>query len=313
MRIVVTGGLGFLGRRVTETLIDAHHSVVVVDNAFRSSQDGVPGAELLLGDIRDADLVDDAIKGADLIYHLAAVQGTGNFYSIPDQVLEVNLLGVLNVSRAAARHEVARVFFASSSEVYGEPTIFPTPETEPLVVPTSLNPRWSYGGSKLAGELVVVSFARRHGFDFTIARYHNVFGPKMGWDHVIPQFIRRLELGEAFVVQGDGEQTRSFCWVGDAVEATVAAGLEPRAANEIMNIGNPDEEHSINDLISLLARISGKQIAPRYEPFEGEGTKRRRPDIARARELLGWAPTTTFEDGLEQTYRWYAEAVKETV
>jgi nucleoside-diphosphate-sugar epimerase len=310
--VVVTGGLGFLGRRVTQALRDTGHDVVVLDNAFRAPNEEMPGIELVLGDIRDADLVERVTEHADLVYHLAAIQGTGNFYSIPDEVLDVNVTGALNIARAAARNGVGRVFFASSSEVYGEPTVFPTSETEPLVVPSSLNPRWSYGGSKLLGELVFVNFGRRHGFEYTIARFHNVYGPRMGWDHVIPQFIRRLELHEEFVVQGDGRQTRSFCWVGDAVDATVAAGSEPRAANQIMNIGNPSQEHSINNLIALLAKISGKPIVPRHIPFEGGGTQRRMPDVSKAEELLSWKARTTFEDGLVETYRWYAQALEET-
>jgi dTDP-glucose 4,6-dehydratase/UDP-glucose 4-epimerase len=235
------------------------------------------------------------------------VQGTGNFYRVPDRVLDVNLRGVLNVADACAAEGVRRLLFSSSSECYGVPDVFPTPETEPLVVPDPTNPRWSYGGSKIAGELVVVNWARRHGFEHTIVRYHNVYGPAMGWDHVIPQFIRRLERGEEFTVQGDGEQARAFCYVDDAVAATLAAIERPEGANEIFNIGNPAEERTINELVALLARVSGKEIVPRHVPFAGEGTRRRVPDVERARRLLGFAPAVTLEQGLTATYRWYAE------
>jgi nucleoside-diphosphate-sugar epimerase len=205
---------------------------------------------------------------------------------------------------------VKRLVFSSSSEVYGIPTKFPTPESEPLVVPDPLNPRWSYGGSKIIGELAIANAARLHGFEFTILRYHNVYGPRMGSDHVIPQFIRRLELGEEFTVQGDGEQRRSFCYIDDAVAVTVVSALEPRAAGAILNIGNPAEEVSINDLVRSLSRIAGKHIEPRYVPFEGEGTRRRLPDISRARELLGFEPSIRLEDGLQRTYAWYAQSFR---
>src|SRR6185369_17197312 len=142
------------------------------------------------------------------------------------------------------------------------------------------------GGSKLLGEVAVANIARSGEYRYTILRYHNVYGPRMGWDHVIPEFISRLERGEEFTVQGDGEQRRSFCYVDDAVAATVAALLAPKAEDEIFNIGNPREEVSINELVRLLERVSGKPIQPRYVPFEGEGTRRRLPDVSRARDLL---------------------------
>jgi nucleoside-diphosphate-sugar epimerase len=238
--------------------------------------------------------------------HLAAIQGTGNFYELPDRVLDVNLRGTLNVAEACAAEGVGRLVFASSSEVYGEPGLFPTPEEHPLSVPDPRNPRYSYGASKIAGELVVINAARVHGFEFTILRYHNVYGPAMGWDHVIPQFIHRLELGEEFTIQGDGAQTRSFCYVDDAVAATVAAVTELAAANEIINVGNP-EEITIDELAARLGRIAGKPVEPRHVPFAGEGTRRRVPSVERARELLGFVPKVSLDEGLRETYRWYSE------
>lgn len=311
MRITVTGGRGFLGAGIVTALAEAGHEVRSLDNGFRGANELPPAVETIAGDVRDAAVVQSACRGAEVVVHLAAVQGTGNFYRVPDEVLDVNLRGVLNVAEACGAENVRRLLFSSSSECYGEPQVFPTPEDEPLVVPDPLNARWSYGGSKIAGELVAVNFARRRDFEFTIVRYHNVYGPAMGWDHVIPQFIRRLELGEEFTIQGDGEQRRSFCYVTDAVACTVAAALEPAGANEIFNVGNPEQEWTINALAALLARVSGKEIEPRHVRFEGGGTSRRVPDIGRARERLGFAPKVPLEEGLERTYRWYAHALKE--
>ena len=310
MRTLVTGGLGFLGRALTASLVEQGHEVVALDDRSRGDFDVPTGAELVEADVRDAEAVSKAVEGCELVYHLAAVQGTGNFYRVPDIVLDVNLRGVLNVAGACARQGVPRLVFSSSSEVYGVPDRFPTPEDAPLQVPDVLNPRYSYGGSKIAGELVTINVARQAGFEFVVLRYHNIYGPAMGWDHVIPEFIRRLELGEEFTIQGDGEQTRSFCFVDDAVRATVAAGAEARAAGTILNIGNPREEHTINDLVALLARVSGKEIVPRHVPFEGEGTRRRRPDISRARDVLGFEPEVSLESGLRRTYDWYEAALR---
>jgi dTDP-glucose 4,6-dehydratase/UDP-glucose 4-epimerase len=306
VKILVTGGLGFLGSRLCQALASEGHEVAALDNGFRDSGEHPSGVRAIDADVRDADAVRAACRGANVVVHLAAIQGTGNFYAIPDQVLDVNLRGTLNVADACADEGVERLVFSSSSEVYGEPTLFPTPEEHPLSVPDPHNPRYSYGASKLAGELIVVNAARVRGFEFTVLRYHNVYGPAMGWDHVIPQFIRRLELGEEFTIQGDGTQTRSFCYVEDAVAATVAAVTAPTAANEILNVGNP-EEIAIDDLAALLGRVAGKPVEPRHVPFKGEGTRRRVPDVRRAREVLGFEPRVPLEEGLRETYRWYAE------
>jgi len=309
VKILITGGRGFLGQPLATALAAVGNEVVALDNDSRASGGTAAKVEQLTADIRDADAVRDACRGCDLVVHLAAVQGTGNFYAMPDHVLDVNLRGVLNVAEACAAERVERLVFASSSEVYGVPESFPTPETAPMCVPDARNPRWSYGGSKLIGELVVVNWARERGFDYTVLRYHNVYGPAMGWDHVIPQFIRRLELGEDFTVQGDGEQRRAFCFVEDAVNGTIAA-CGDGGANEILNLGNPDEEHSVNDLVASLTRVSGKQIEPQHVAFEGEGTRRRVPDISRARQLIGFEPSVTLDDGLRRTYDWYVEALR---
>jgi dTDP-glucose 4,6-dehydratase/UDP-glucose 4-epimerase len=310
VKVLVTGGLGFIGRGLSAAFVDRGDEVAILDNGWRSDLDPPIGVSTVIADVRDVDAVSEAVKSSEIVVHLAAIQGTANFYEQPELVLDVNVRGALNIADACATHDVRRLIFSSSSEVYGIPTRFPTTETEPLSVPDPLNPRWSYGGSKILGELAVANLARNAGFEFAILRYHNVYGPDMGWDHVIPQFIRRLELGEEFTVQGDGEQQRAFCYVDDAVAATVAAAVAPAAAGGIFNVGNPGGEISINGLIGLLAHVSGKEIRPRYEPFAGEGTRRRLPDITRAREVLGFEPRVTLEDGLRRTYDWYAAALR---
>jgi nucleoside-diphosphate-sugar epimerase len=208
---------------------------------------------------------------------------------------------------------VRRIVFSSSSEVYGIPSEFPTTERAPLVVPDPTNPRWSYAASKIAGELVVVHTALRHSFEYVILRYHNVYGPAMGWDHVVPQFITRLIRDEEFTVQGDGSQRRAFCYVDDAVPPTAAAVTEAEAANGIFNVGNPGEEHSIDELVAALGRVSGRTIRPRYVSFERAGADRRLPDVSRAERVLGLRPSVTLEEGLRRTYDWYAARLVETI
>lgn len=310
MKIAVTGGRGFIGRAVCARLAARGATVVAIDNGWRTNEPAPDGVEPVDVDVRDRAALSDAIRGSEVVLHLAAIQGTKNFYERPQLVLDVNVRGVLNTVDACAERGVRRLVFSSSSEVYGIPATFPTPESAPLVVPDSLNPRWSYGASKIVGELAVVNGARAAGAEFTILRYHNVYGPAMGWDHVIPEFIARLERGEEFTVQGDGEQRRAFCFVDDAADATVASALAESTAGEILNIGNPGQEASVNELIALLARVSGKQIVPRHVPFAGEGTRRRLPDVDRARALIGFEPQVSLEDGLRVTYDWYARELR---
>jgi nucleoside-diphosphate-sugar epimerase len=306
VRVLVTGGRGFIGSRLVARLLTEGVLVRVLDDGSRGAADLPAGLEAIDGDVRDADLVRAACRGIDAVVHLAAVQGTRTFYERPDHVLDVNLRGVLNVAAACAAENVKRLVFSSSSEVYGIPTEFPTPESAALVVPDPTNPRWSYGASKIAGELVVIHAALCRGFEYVVLRYHNVYGPAMGDDHVVPQFISRLLRDEEFTVQGDGTQRRSFCFVDDAITPTVVALTAQGAANGIFNVGNAGEEHSINDLVALLERVSGRTISPRHLPFAGAGTDRRLPDVQRAERLLGLSPSVTFEEGVRRTYEWYA-------
>jgi nucleoside-diphosphate-sugar epimerase len=312
VRVLVTGGRGFIGARLVHALVARGDSVRILDDGSRGEAPVSDDVETFEADVRDSDAVRAACRGMDVAVHLAAVQGTGNFYSSPDLVLDVNLRGVLNVADACAAEGVRRLVFSSSSEVYGLPSVFPTPESHPLVVPDPTNPRWSYGGSKIAGELVVVNAARRHRFEYVILRYHNVYGPAMGWDHVIPQFVSRLVRGEPFTVQGDGSQRRAFCYVDDAVAPTLVALDAAGAADRIFNIGNPLEEHSIDDLVDTLARVTGREITPQYVPFPQAGTDRRLPDVSRAEEVLALRPRVTLEQGLHPTYEWYAAHLADT-
>jgi dTDP-glucose 4,6-dehydratase/UDP-glucose 4-epimerase len=313
VRVLVTGGRGFIGARLVDALVGRGDSVRVLDDGSRGEAAVLDAVETVEADVRDGEAVRAACRGVDVVVHLAAVQGTGNFYSAPDLVLDVNLRGVLNIAEGCAAEGVRRLVFSSSSEVYGVPTVFPTSESEPLVVPDPTNPRWSYGGSKIAGELVVVNAAVRRGFEYVILRYHNVYGPAMGWDHVIPQFVARLVRDEEFTVQGDGSQRRAFCYVDDAVAPTLVALDAAEAADGIFNIGNPVEEHSVDDLVDALARVTGRVITPRYIPFPQAGTDRRLPDVSRAERILALRPRVTLEEGLLTTYEWYAARIAETI
>ena len=312
--MLVTGGAGFIGAALARSLLRDGHEMTTLDDGSRGSlalaRELESEVDVMSGDVRDPEIVRRACSGREVVIHLAAVQGTATFYRDPERVLEVNLAGTLNVARACGEAGARRLVFASSSEVYGPRPPIPTPEDAPLVLEDPRNPRFSYAASKIAGESIVINAARQRGFEHTVLRYHNVYGPRMGYDHVIPQFIRRLVRGEEFTVEGDGTQTRAFCYIDDAVDGTQRAAVDTRGADEIFNIGDPSQERPLLDVIALLEEISGRSVTPRFVAAPAGSPARRCPDIERASRLLGFEPAVGLREGLARTYAWYAEDLR---
>ena len=215
----------------------------------------------------------------------------------------MNVQGTLNFVNWIQNTSVRRVFFASSSEVYGFPKVFPTPETENLSIPDPQNPRFSYSSSKIIGEMIIINFGRSLGVDYQIGRFHNVYGPAMGFEHVMPEFIRKIVKNEPFEVQGNGQDSRCFCYVSDAVNAISIIMENKSIRNNIFNVGTP-EETTIKQLIEILGDISGKKINPIFKEFEQHGTRRRVPDLSKINQL-GFKPKINLKEGLKETYQWY--------
>ncbi len=309
-RILVTGGSGFIGSFLVERLVKEGHTVRIFDNNFRGRLDylsSVTGkVEFFKGDITDLKAVTKAMKGIDTVYHLAAINGTEYFYSIPDRVVSVNTKGTINMVDSLAGSDAKKFVFFSSSEVYGKPEHYPTKEEHKLVVEDSRNPRFTYSGSKIIGEIYTHAFCKKLGIDYSIVRPHNFYGPRMGYEHVIPQFIRRVLKKEKFTVQGDGSQTRSFCYITDAVDALYEMGKR-KTSGEIFNVGNDKEEYSVLELITIIEKVMGVKINPSFVPLPEGGTLRRQPDISKARRLLDFDPKVTLEEGVRLTYKWYKE------
>src|SRR3954449_2441563 len=228
-KYLVTGGAGFLGAALVRRLVSLGHAVRVLAagprGAPRRLADIADRLDYVQGDIRDAETVAAATRGMDSVLHLAAVNGTEFFYSKPELVLSVGVRGMLNVIEACRRNDVGDLVVASSSEVYQTPPTVPTDESAPLVVPDPLNPRYSYGGGKIISELMAINYGRKFFERVLIFRPHNVYGPDMGFEHVIPQFALRLKRAAALhtsgpvplEIQGDRGKTRSFCHVDDLV------------------------------------------------------------------------------------------------
>jgi len=257
------------------------------------------------GDVTKIDDWKKIPKDIEFVFHLAAINGTRYFYEIPDKVIDVNVQGTLNCLNWLKDSNVKKMFFASSSEVYGLPKNFPTSENEPLMIPNSTNPRFSYSSSKIIGETITINFAKKYGIKYSIGRFHNVYGPKMGFEHVMPEFIRMCVKNEKFIMKGSGEETRCFCYISDAIDGIMLLADHPKAENEIFNIGTNDEI-TINYLIEFLSRFHGKKIEPIKEEFDGAGTSRRVPDISKITKL-GYTPEIFLEEGFKKTYDWYKE------
>ena len=308
-KILITGGAGFIGYNLVNSMKKSHE-VVVFDNEFRGSFDKFTDEKIkfVKGDITKLSDWENIPSEIDSIFHLGAINGTKFFYEIPEKVLDVNVKGVQNLIEFCRKRDVKDILFSSSSEVYGYPQVFPTPETENLSIPNPYNPRFSYSASKIIGELLCINFARKYGFKHTIVRYHNIYGPNMGHEHVMPQFIRKLTKNEEFLVEGDGTETRSFCFIDDAIAGTLLVHDDNSNGERIFNIGN-DAESSILDLINLLSEVSGKNINPKFKLKENAGTKRRKPDISKAKSV-GYIPKIALRDGLKITYDWYSKFYK---
>jgi nucleoside-diphosphate-sugar epimerase len=315
---LVTGGCGFLGAALCRSLSADGVAVRSLDNYARgraSRLDGVGGVERRTGDVRDLQTVREAARGASVIWHLAAINGTRNFYERPDVVLEVGLKGALNVVDAALKLGVPRLVLFSSSEVYQRAAQIPTPEDVPMVVPDPTNPRYSYGGGKLASELVALHIGQARGLDVVIVRPHNVYGPDMGYDHVIPELTTRLVEASktahgaevTLTIEGDGSETRAFCHVDDAIAG--ARLIEERGeAGMIYHLGT-EEEVRVDELARRIGAALDLEVTLESTPLREGSTPRRCPSVARLRGL-GYVPANPLDVGLPPVVRWYADHAK---
>jgi nucleoside-diphosphate-sugar epimerase len=313
-RILVTGGSGFIGSGLVEALVRAGNQVRVLDDNSRGSsrrlKEVAPYIEFVPGDIRDADAVLRAARGMDEVHHLAFINGTEFFYKAPELVLDVGVRGMLNVIDACRRNDIGNLVLASSSEVYQTPPTVPTDESVPLVVPDPHNPRFSYGAGKLISEILAINFGRKFFRRVLIFRPHNVYGPDMGFEHVIPQFALRLHRLAAaqpagrlrFEIQGTGSETRSFCYIDDLVAGVLVIRKNGEHLG-IYNVGTM-EEVTIGDLAHRVARAAGREIDLVSAPLAPGSTSRRCPNVSKLAKL-GYKPSVPLDEGLKPTLDWY--------
>lgn len=319
-RIIVTGGGGFIGYHLAEYLSRQNETqVTVIDNHSRGASDDM-FAELaarenviaLNEDMTKKDFYAKLSGRYDEIYHLAAINGTKNFYEHPYEVLRVNLLSLINILEWCNAENCGAFLFSSSSEAYAgtvnrfyNADFIPSAEDIPLTVDNVMNPRWSYGGSKLAGELLTINYCRTRGVPFKIIRYHNVYGVRMGFEHVLPEFFKRIhDKVNPFPIFG-GQETRAFCAVEDAVLATESVMLSEKCNGEIVHIGNSTQEIKILDLLALVFEVANFHPAVEVKPAPSGSVARRCPDTRKLFDLTGFKASTTLEQALPKMYSWY--------
>lgn len=313
---LVTGGAGFIGSHLVDTLIDSGARVTVLDDLSTGHTGNLrhhhqAGMLTLVSDtILDADLVDRLVAQHEVVFHLAAAVGVRHILRDPISALATNIQGTENVLRSAHRHR-ARVILASSSEIYGTSRDVPFRENGPRVLGPTWTHRWSYSSAKAIDEHLAFAYADR-GLAVSIVRYFNAYGPRIderGYGSVIARFAGQALRGDPITVHGDGLQTRCFTYVSDTVRGTLLAASRTEAIGNVFNIGAA-EEISIRDLADRIRKATGS-ISPVVEvPYETdyprgfEDTRRRVPDVRRAEEVLGFAAEVPLEQGLATTLTW---------
>jgi UDP-glucose 4-epimerase/UDP-glucuronate decarboxylase len=315
-RVLVTGGAGFVGYHLASALVERGYRVTLVDDLSRGRVDADLRALLDHVELVQHDLT-EPLPGVALgngwryVYHLAAVVGVQRANGQPARVLRTNLLSTVNVLDWCARVTPEAVFLSSTSEIGDGAarlglTGYPVPESAAFALPEPHAPRTSYSVSKLAGELLTMHMAEASGFRARIARYHNVYGPRMGHSHVIPQFIDRVLDGVTPFPLYGAHQTRAFCHVRDAVDATIRLTELPGDEPVLANVGNDREELPIIDLARTLFELVG--VSPPLEIHDppAGSPDRRLPDLTRLRALTGYEPSVPLSEGLADTYEWYA-------
>lgn len=320
MRCLITGGAGFLGSHLAEALLVHGHEVVVVDDLFRGRKKnlddckGSPGYFFVKGDacnLMDLEKAVETIGGIDVIFHLAAINGTRWFHERADSVVEVNINATISALRLAESH-AARLVFASSPEAFGEV------EDQPMGIGgdstfdnPSLHQRHSYGASKYLGEILVQHAVRSKDIDCRIVRPFNAYGPRCpgnDYGQVVSILLERTKVNRPLTIHGDGSQTRSFSWVGDIVEGIMLAGITDNSlvdgeslSGYSWNMGWP-EETTINELAQMVREVTGEDTGTVMTKGYPGDSQRRIPDISDAEEELGWRPMTNLRDGLERTW-----------
>jgi UDP-glucuronate decarboxylase len=321
MRVLVTGGAGFVGSHLCTFLVKAGHQVFCLDNFYTSCRSNIEHLEgsdsfrLIHMDVEEGQLFNNlavtVFPDLDQVYHLACPASPVHYQKDPVKTMRTAFIGTMNVFEVALAHG-ARVLITSTSEIYGDPEVTPQPESYHGRVNT-LGPRACYDEGKRAAEALTWSYAASRGLDARVARLFNTYGPRMATEdgRIIPNFVARAMRGENLQVYGDGEQTRSLCYIDDMIEGLtrLMASPGPTGPVEAVNLGNPDERTVMGIAVDIASQFSPVPGIEHLPPLPDD-PRQRCPDISRARRLLDWNPKVSYADGLKLTVDWFKEQAK---
>lgn len=312
MRYLISGAAGFIGSHLCERLVNEGHEVTGIDNLITGSRqnlqaiEGRPGFRLIVGDVARPEVLAKAKGRFDAILHLASLASPRDYLDHPIETL-LSGSAATHALLDLARDQGARFLLTSTSEVYGDPLVHPQVEDYWGNV-NPIGPRSCYDESKRYAEAATMAYHRVHGLRTNIARIFNTYGPRMQLSdgRVVPAFLDQALRGEPITVFGDGTQTRSFCYVSDMVEGLIR--LSASEEREPVNLGNPDERTML-EFAEIIKRLTGSSSPIVYRPLPQDDPRRRRPDIARAKEVLGWEPSVPLEEGLRMTAEYFAALI----
>ena len=305
MRILVTGGAGFLGSHLADRLLADGHEVIVADNFFTGSKKNLWHLHNQLNvEVIRHDITFPLYVEVDAIYNLASPASPIHYQRDPVQTTKTSVLGAINMLGLAKRLGVT-IFQASTSEVYGDPEVHPQPESYWGKV-NPIGPRACYDEGKRAAETLFFDYHRQHGMDIRVARIFNTYGPRMAPDdgRVVSNFVLQALRGEPLTIYGDGSQTRSFCYVSDLVDGFVRLMDNDKGLVGPVNLGNPGE-FTMNELAEAVLEVTGSASRVEHRPLPEDDPKQRRPDISMATRELGWEPKVQLREGLDHTVQYF--------
>jgi len=315
MRILITGGAGFIGSHLADYYLPIGNEVVLLDNLSTGSRNNLKGAEancqLIDGDIRNSDLVSELVEKSDLVLHMAAALGVSTILHNPIESISTNIHGSETVMLAAAKHK-KRIIIASTSEIYGKNPKQPLNELDDRVIGSPQNIRWSYSDAKAIEEATATALNKSQGLKVTTVRFFNTVGPRQTGQYgmVVPRFVQSALANEEIQVYGDGNQTRVFCHVNDAIAAVVKLAETDSTISEVYNVGGVGEI-SINNLAEKIISTTKSASNIRHIPYDQaypsgfEDMQRRVPDTSKIQSAIGWKPQMSLEDIIQDVSNYF--------
>lgn len=315
--IFITGGAGFIGSHLTERLIGAGYKVNIFDNLHRNAIKysdilNHPDVTFTQGDILNLEALTEAMKGADIVMHLAAIAGVSNYYNFPAKTLKVNLIGTYNVLEAMVKLDIKKMFDMSTSETFGTDAVEVDEETYQRIGPPQ-DKRWCYAGSKIGGEQLIFRYSEEYKWDATVIRPFNVYGPRQIGEGAIANFSKNILEGKNLRIEGTGMAVRSWCYITDFIDALMLILENQHQGPECFNLGNPWSIASTvslgEELLRAATRIEGIELKSRIDfvPMDFTEIRVRYPSIKKLQKMYGYQPKVNLYDGIYNTLKWFKE------